>query len=148
MLSGPSYYSSLSSGDKNVPPYVISSVKTMLSAFQRQTLENAEEESRRVAKTVHGEHLGVLFFPRYFLPLTCVELFVTLVVFPVRAGAECGAVQEGLSAPEGGEPVQATGAETGTHLKSGAQIHTLVSCSAICFVDLLSKKMQENVPSK
>lgn len=63
VLSGPSYYSPLSSGDKNVPPYVVSSVKLMLSAFQRQTLENAEEECRRMAKTTHGEHLSILLPP-------------------------------------------------------------------------------------
>lgn len=63
VLSGPSYYSPLSSGDKNVPPYVISSVKLMLSAFQRQKLENAEEECRRMAKTSHGEHLSILLSP-------------------------------------------------------------------------------------
>lgn len=56
VLSGPSYYSPLSSGDKNVPPYVISSVKLRLSAFQRQKLDNAEEECRRMVKTSHGEH--------------------------------------------------------------------------------------------
>lgn len=64
MLSGPSYYSPLSSGDKNVPPYVISSVKLVLSAFQRQKLENAEEECRRMAKTSRGEHLSILFSPQ------------------------------------------------------------------------------------
>lgn len=64
VLSGPSYYSPLSSGDKNVPAYVISSVKLMLSAFQRQKLENAEEECRRMAKTTHGEHLSILLPPK------------------------------------------------------------------------------------
>lgn len=49
-----------------------------------------------------------------FCPPTCDKPFVTLdVMFPIRVGAECGAVQERLSAPEGGESVQTAGAETG-----------------------------------
>lgn len=45
----------------------------------------------------------------------CVKVVVIVdVVFPVRIGAECGAVKERLSDPEGGESVQREGADSGT----------------------------------
>lgn len=68
-----------------------------------------------MAKTTRGKWLSrTLFFPP-----PCVKLVVTSdVVFPVRAGAECGAVQKRLPAPEGGESVQTEGAETGKNLDS------------------------------
>lgn len=67
-----------------------------------------------MAKTARGKGLSRTF------SLSCVKLVVTAdAALPLRAGAECGAVQERLPAPEGGEPVQAEGAETGKNLDSG-----------------------------
>lgn len=48
------------------------------------------------------------------------------VVFPARVGAECGAVQKRLPAPEGEEPVQTEGAERGKDLDSGLGFHACV----------------------
>lgn len=70
-----------------------------------------------MAKTTHGKRLSRTPPPQ---PPPRVKLVVTSdVAFPVRVGAECGAVQERLPAPEGGEPVQTEGAETGKNLHSG-----------------------------
>lgn len=80
-----------------------------------------------MAKTMRGKGLSrTPFFP------LCVKLVLTSdVVFPVRVGAECGAVQKRLPAPEGGEPVQTEGAETGKNLASGSDFHLEVHLSCL-----------------
>lgn len=112
LLSGPSYYSPLSSGDKNVPLYVISSFKLMLLHFRNKSWKVLRRRAGgwRRPRVVNGSAE----------PPPCVKLVVTSdAVFPVRAGAECGAVQKRLPDPEGGESVQTERAETGKNLDPG-----------------------------
>ncbi len=61
MFSRPSHYSLFISRYKNVTMWVISSSQTNVSPFQRQKLEEAEEESRRTAKTMQGKYGRCIF---------------------------------------------------------------------------------------
>lgn len=62
------------------------------------------------------------------------------VFFPLRAGAECGGVQERLPAPEGGEPVQAEGAEAGKNWDSGLRSAPGRAARVTCSTSLRFRK--------
>lgn len=76
LLSGPSYYSPLSSGDKNVPAYVISSVKLMLLHFRDKSWKmlRRRAEGQRRPRMVNISTQPCFTF-------TCAELAVTSDVY-------------------------------------------------------------------